>query len=150
MPGKIIYTIDDIQLKKTLRTAPGVIDRARRRALTKSARHLQREIRKRTPEDTGALVGSINWFPAKIDDRYTLSSTQKYAPSIEFGSAPHYIAYDDINQWARRKGINPYAVIHSIAQKGTKGKRPFGKTFEAEKGEVVKIIKKISAELRPA
>lgn len=48
-----------------------------------------------------------------------LKSRAPYALGVHEGTPPHYVAPSEIKAWAEKRGINPYAVAHSIAKKGT-------------------------------
>lgn len=43
-----------------------------------------------------------------------------YAAPVEYGSKPHWAPIEPLKAWAALKGMNPYALRWSIAQKGTK------------------------------
>jgi hypothetical protein len=43
-----------------------------------------------------------------------------YAAPVEYGSKPHWAPIEPLKAWAELKGMNPYALRWSIAQKGTK------------------------------
>ena len=48
----------------------------------------------------------------------------KYADYVEKGTKPHWTSVHNLERWANLKGINPYALQHSIATHGTKA-HPF-------------------------
>jgi HK97 gp10 family phage protein len=55
-----------------------------------------------------------------------------YGVAVEYGTRPHYVSPKILDGWARRRGLNPFAVSKSIAKKGTKA-NPF---FRKSIGEV--------------
>ena len=70
-----------------------------------------------------------NW---RVDmGRFTgrLYSLAKYATDVEKGTAPHFVPVDEIAPWAKKKGLNPWAVAKSIAKKGTKANPFFARSI---------------------
>lgn len=77
---------------------------------------------KTTPVDLSNLKGTWN---SKFSNLYgELGPNAKYALPVHEGSRPHWVGIKHIEGWARRHGINPYALQKSIAKKGTKA-NPF-------------------------
>lgn len=56
----------------------------------------------------------------------SLKSLVAYGGSIERGTRPHPVSPLALRDWARKRGLNEYAVAKSIAKKGTKA-NPFMK-----------------------
>ena len=48
-----------------------------------------------------------------------VGSDANYAPYVEFGTRPHFPPVAALERWAKQKGLNPWVVAKSIAQKGT-------------------------------
>lgn len=71
---------------------------------------------------TGFLAGKWN---IKME-RFTgsLVSGSEHAVYVHNGTKPHWAPIDPLAKWAKRKGLNPYAVRNSIAMKGTRA-NPF-------------------------
>lgn len=61
----------------------------------------------------------------------TLRSKQAYGGSVEYGTRPHKVSGEALKDWAKRRGLNPFAVAKSIAKKGTKA-NPFLKKTTTE------------------
>lgn len=62
-----------------------------------------------------------------------------YAEPVEKGTKPHWTSVREgtpLRKWADDHGINPYALQHSIAKKGTKPTRFVRKTFDSAKRRV--------------
>ncbi len=101
---------------------PGVILKqlAATSELTKQA------MRERAPVGVGGengLKGSIGFTinPARLSSE--IKPKVPYADAVETGSKPHWVSAkpgSPLEQWARLKGLNVYAVQRSIATKGTK------------------------------
>lgn len=68
---------------------------------------------------TGELRDSIGY---EIDPALLASEIKpsvSYGDALETGSKPHWAPIEPLKAWAEVKGLNPYAVRWSIAQKGT-------------------------------
>lgn len=94
-----------------------------RDALRRSVEAIRKEVRVRTPVDTGALRDS---FTAKIDPSTRpmwgeVRSSLPYSRPVEFGTRPHYPPVHALTGWASRRGVNPYALQRAIGKRGTKG-----------------------------
>ena len=87
-------------------------------AIKKSVLILEWEAKKETPVDRGQLR-------ARRQSRFTnlkwvLFNPSKYALFVQFGTKPHTPPRKPIEEYARRKGINPWALRYSIKKKWTK------------------------------
>lgn len=92
-----------------------------------------------------------NW---KVEmGRFTgrLYSLAKYALDVEQGTKPHFVPVDEIAPWAKKKGLNPWAVAKSIAKKGTKANPFFARAVtnatDGVNTEMQAAMKSITAEL---
>lgn len=65
-----------------------------------------------------------NWVITTARFQGTLASNMPYALFVEKGTGPHMPPIDAITPWAKKKGLNPWAVAMSIKKKGTKA-NPF-------------------------
>ncbi len=74
------------------------------------------------PVNTGNLRD--NWLLQVLRFSGTLRSNAPYANAIEYGTRPHFVSAERLQGWARKRGLNPWAVSKSIAKKGTKA-NPF-------------------------
>lgn len=54
----------------------------------------------------------------------SLTALAPYASAVEDGTRPHMPPVKELEAWAKKKGINPWAVAMSIKKKGTKA-NPF-------------------------
>ncbi len=71
----------------------------------------------------------------------TLKSKQAYSGSVEYGTRPHKVSGEVLKDWAKRRGLNPYAVAKSIAKKGTKANPFLKKTTTEMSGQFDDILK---------
>lgn len=91
-----------------------------KRALNRGAIILQRAERIEAPRDTSNLAANINIIdlgPMEV----MISPKANYAEAIHNGRLPgNPPPASALESWARRKGLNAYAVAKSIGKKGTK------------------------------
>lgn len=67
-----------------------------------------------------------------------LRSQMPYAVDVHEGTPPHYVSPKALAPWARKKGLNEYAVSKSIARKGTKANPFFKRAVDEVSGDVQK------------
>lgn len=60
----------------------------------------------------------------------------QYAKHVEFGAGPHWVPIRALARWASQRGLNPFAVQRSIAQKGTKPHPFFFEAYRRNKSYV--------------
>lgn len=139
-------SFDNKRVKHLLEVAP-IATRLRLRQLIEGAAiDIQREERIQAPVGVhggSGLRGSIRYqFNAENLEAVVLPVIS-YAEDVEKGTQPHWTSArsgSSLYQWARLKGINPYAVQRSIARKGTKP-HPFVKpTYNKMKPRVERDI----------
>jgi hypothetical protein len=68
---------------------------------------------------TGDLKESITYDLVPESLSASVGPTANYAAPVEYGSKPHWAPIEPLKAWAALKGMNPYALRWSIAQKGT-------------------------------
>lgn len=92
--------------------------------------------------DTGELRKSISvdLFETNRTQGVEIGPTQPYGAGVEYGRPPHVVSPKALEGWARRRGLNPYAVARSIAKKGTKAHPYLIPSFEAELPNVEGLI----------
>lgn len=84
----------------------------------------------REHESSGSLYKSIKY---NIKEKSLELSMNKYAVYVDEGTQPHPVSPDKLRKWARKRGLNEYAVAANIKKFGTKA-HPFMYKFE----EVIK------------
>lgn len=69
------------------------------------------------PHSTGNLQRSMHmeYKPIQVE----VKPSAEYAKYVEFGTKPHYVNPSALESWAKKKGLNPFAVARSIRMKGT-------------------------------
>lgn len=83
--------------------------------------------RQYAPAAFGFLRNSIDFVVGSSGFKMTLSATAPYAAYVNFGTRPHWIPVDALDDWAKRRGLSEsekHAVRFSIAKRGTKA-NPF-------------------------
>ena len=88
---------------------------------------------------SGSLSRSIKY---KVVGKTLYVTMNKYAAYLDQGTKPHPVPPKALEKWARKKGLNEYAVSANIKKYGTKA-YPFLDEFD---DVVKKNIKKISNE----
>lgn len=105
-----------------LRKAPMLAKAELTMAIYRSATIIQRLARQEAPIDTGRLRSSIAVEYGPLQAR--VGPRTNYALAVHEGrraGAP--TPATAMTGWARRKGLNPYAVANSITRRGTKPNR---------------------------
>lgn len=94
--------------------------------LTTVSELVKEEMRKRASVGVGGdngLRGSIGFVIVPGLLKSEIKPSAAYGDAVETGSRPHWISAkkgSPLELWAAQKGINVYALQHSIAMKGTK------------------------------
>lgn len=123
---KYTLTIDSEKIRHLYNVAPKITRKEVGAAVKKSSLAVMKAIMQTAPVDRGLLRQSVS---AEISEsRGLVKPEAPYAEDVEFGRKPPVKITPKervgIMAWAKRKNLNPYAVLKSIARKGTK-KNPF-------------------------
>lgn len=125
-------------------------------AMEESLMVTEANIELRTPHAFGGLKGSIS--SQLLTDLIgqimgTVSTPKIYGPAVEKGSKPHFPPIEaltgkleELDKWAKLKGLNAFAVAKSIARKGTKPNNMFGEGLKASQNNVFAIFFKKAQE----
>lgn len=122
---------------------PAVAEKHVNNSILRSLIRVQDRAKRNAPFGTSGNLRQ-NWVLQMGRFRGSLGSGAKaegypYGTAVEFGTKPHYISVKDnipFQLWAKRKGINPYAVARSIQRKGTKGNPFFQKSVDDSQKEI--------------
>lgn len=111
------------QFERLLREAPEVTKPELSRAIKIGATTIQREEKVETPIDEGNLRNSV--IIQYGDLRANVGPRVNYALRVHEGTpAGTNVNPASLEGWAKRKGLNEFAVANAIKKKGTKG-NPF-------------------------
>lgn len=126
MADALAVTIDSDQVVTLLKQAPGAVQTTLRQLIESAAIDIQREMIIAAPvgiHGGAGLRGSIRYTLDLSNFSAEISPAISYAQDVESGTEPHYESVaegTDLRAWADLKGINPWALQHSIEAKGTK------------------------------
>ncbi|MDY6834154.1 MAG: hypothetical protein SVY53_05065 [Chloroflexota bacterium] len=99
---------------------------------------IEGEVKLGTPVDMGNLRRDITHEVASgpIPLWGKVGTHSKYAKPVEFGSKPHWTSVRNLEGWARRHHVNPYAVQRKIAKHGTPAHRMFELGWKSSERDV--------------
>lgn len=122
--------IDSEAVQKAIRQAPESALQRIHNALQETAVESQRFYRQNMPTGvTGFLRRSVHFaFQNRVTVKVEPSAP--YADYVESGTRPHWTSVHNLERWANLRGINPYALQHSIASHGTKAHPYQDKTYK--------------------
>jgi len=112
-----------------------------RRVVAESAFNIEKTAKKRTPVDTGRLRSSIT---SDFKDSGFTAETKAaafYAIYVEFGTSPHFPPVSALRGWAKRHGVNEWAVAKGISKRGTPAQPFLYPAFLQEKPRFVRNIR---------
>lgn len=95
--------------------------------------------------DTGRLRASVKIETYSGGLARRVGSDLKYAPSIEFGSRPHFPPLDPIRAWCKRHGLPEsaaYPIALGISKRGTPAQPFLYPAFEVERHEFEQLIRR--------
>lgn len=109
-----------------MKSVPSSLPKFLKQGLHQKAIEIKDEARDVVSKDTGRLKNSIQEFDSSTKNKikFIVQPQEKYAEGVEKGREPHEPNMTTLKKWAKRKGLNPYAVANAIRKKGTK-KHPY-------------------------
>lgn len=107
-------------------------------AIKKSIIILEWEAKKETPVDRWQLRAS---FQTRFTDlKWVLYNPSKYALFVQYGTKPHTPPRKPIEEYANRKGINPWALRYSIKRKGTKANDYLWRSIQKAERKIDRVL----------
>lgn len=116
----------DRAVRRLTDAAESLQGRGLQAAVTTAARRIEAAARANAPVDSGRLRASLKTEMRRerglAGGQVTaaVGSSLAYAPAVERGTLPHWVAVRQVTAWAARRGISPYAVQRAIARRGTR------------------------------
>lgn len=124
---------------------PRMVDRPCRNFLERGSILVQNEARRLAPVDTGQLRASID---RDVGAREAVIGTNEdYAPYVEKGTRPHFPPVGAVAGWARRHGMEPYAVARAIARAGTRPQPFLEPGLRNSEGGIRALLPVLAAEI---
>ena len=160
MANSVYEITGAVELAEAFKKAPEIVEKVGARAIIKATALLEREVKERTPFGvTGLLRQSITAqkpYRSGVDNMIgVVSSPLDYAVCVELGTKPHYPPIEPIKEWVLKKLGLPVVEIEPVARAiawkikahGTKGTKMFARAFEANKGQVERILSVVPAQV---
>ena len=133
---------------------------ARISKITEALHMLEAEVKPKTPWGAGPihLRDSIHPTGPHVSGQKvwgTLGTSLEHGEPVEYGSKPHFPPIGPLQFWVEKKlGLSgkeatsvAYAIAHTIAKKGTKGRHMFEKGFDAAENRVLRLLNQIPADI---
>lgn len=139
-------TVDDRVVRRVFERAPAAATTRIRQLVESGAIDVQRQMMMRATSNvgvTGDYRRSIRYTVSPASLSAEIGPHVPYAEPLENGSRPHWVSVkpgSSLRKWADLKGINPYALQHSIAAKGTKAHPIVTETYQLMKPQVERQI----------
>jgi hypothetical protein len=111
------------RLQAGLRRAPNTLQQASRQAMEASLLLVEADARRNVKQDTRRLAGSITHRVSGSGDNLTgrVGPSAAYGFWVEFGRRPgKRPPVAALQGWARRHGVNAYALARAIGRRGIK------------------------------
>lgn len=157
MDVKITKKIDS--LKDLTRKYPEASQKARVGRITQAVMLLERAVKLLTPVGAGPIHLRDTIFQkvqiSGVAVSGILGSPAKYGEAVEMGTKPHFPPIAPIEFWVEKKlGITgksarsvAFCIARAISKRGTEKAEMFGKGFEENEAEVIRILDEIPADI---
>lgn len=122
MPGGMTIDVDAEGVVRMLEAGAVELRHGLLALLTESSELVKESERAHAPVGVGGdsgLKGSIGYTLIPETLASEIKPEADYAAAVETGSKPHWAPIEPLKAWAELRGLNPYALRWSIAQKGT-------------------------------
>lgn len=132
-----------IDLEREFEELPSILEDSLAQGAVIAGAEIQKEARVNAAIDTGELRKSIENSSSGSSQGYMIEvgPTQPYGKEIEFGRPPGtYVSPASLERWAKRKGLNPYAVSKSILKKGSPAQPFMYPALDKKEDSVVSIL----------
>ena len=134
MPSMSITMSGHKRIRRDLEKSDSVIRAKAFKFLRDQSIDIERIAKKEAPVDTAQLQTSIRPELSARNLGITVNPNTKYAYYAHEGRKPGKMPpVEMVESWARRKGLDPFLVARSIANKGTKGKKFMDIAYDKQK-----------------
>lgn len=139
-PIRIDVTVQGLDEITKKADAPEVLGPALRLFFTGVTDELRAAAMARTPVDTAHLQRS---HATAVDDaaipRWGMVGTNvTYAVFVHEGTRPHFPPVAALDGWAKRHGVNPWAVAQAIARRGTRAQPWLRETWDQDADGIIR------------
>lgn len=138
--ASLTLTHNGESVEKWLYSGNEVIDKGISKGIAKATLLFEGASAKEAPADTGRLRGGIT--STLTPTVGTIFTSSKYAKYVHDGTKPHKVSGRRLEGWARKKGLNPYAVAKSISRKGTKANPFFTRALKKNKIKAISVFER--------
>lgn len=138
-----IEGLDELQAK--FEQSPLIVGEELSHATKMAGAGIIKEETVQAPHDSGKLQQSIKMEFEPI--QVTVWPDVEYAKYVVSGTKPHTPPVGALEAWARRHGMNPYAVQRAIMMKGTKPNNFVKRTRDNIAGFVQDLFKQARAKI---
>lgn len=134
------------KLQMAMSKYPAISEKHINKGIRNSLIRIQDQAKREAPfGGTGNLRGRWDLNVGRFEGKLGSGAKNKgfyYGPAVEYGTRPHYVSPKTLSGWAKRKGLNPYAVSKSIQRKGTKANPFFQRSIDKQEKNVQKEFNK--------
>jgi hypothetical protein len=140
------YTIEIeglTEMREAFAQAPEKVGKVLADTTKEAGKEVYRRAVKEAPHAFGNLQRTMHMDYQPIQVK--VEPTADYARDVEFGRPPTNITGADfigLTKWAKKKGLNPYAVRASIRKKGTKANPFMQRTRDKMESPIQNLFKK--------
>lgn len=99
------------------------------------------QVREEAPVDHGRLAGSFT-LAARSPLEYVVATNVEYALDVHEGRGPTDVPFEDIAEWAGRKGLPAGPIWYTITNEGTQENRYGDRAIEETESRVDMLVEK--------
>lgn len=156
---KIDFKVDATEIEALVRQYPEVSLRVRESAVTEIMALLEREIKMETPFGAGPIhLRDTIFSEVRAQGQSVIGivgTPLEHGVPVELGTKPHFPPIGPLTFWVEKKlGLAgeeavsvAFAIAHTIAKRGTKGKKMFSNTLDDQRSRIDMIISQIPWEI---
>ena len=137
-------------IEKLVKKLDDLTARPLKNALTRAGLTVEREAKLQVPVDTGRLRNSITYIvdPSPVPTWVQVGTNVKYARFVELGTKRHFPPPGALGRWAKKHGMNAYALARAISRRGTKAHPYLRPAFEASRDAIQATLQHAAEEIK--